>query len=292
MVDTGRHRFWRGSRRVPVLGDDGAAAGLNDELPAVRRCDSGADGGGLSAPFAGGPGLGVASAAVTAGWCALAASALAAWLPGAGGGAMSFGPLAAALPALCRPTGAIGSAATIAAVGGWAAMTAAMMLPCALPAWRALALGADRRGLAILAGFFGVWLVFGAALLAVVVPARAADAIPAPAVPALAALALAQRLGLAWRDRRRGPTGPAIRATAAPRRPRPDPSGLALGAGYGARCLPLEGPAMAICALSGAGGLATMALAAVLMLASRLSPGPSGHLAGAAAVVVLATGAI
>jgi predicted metal-binding membrane protein len=103
-------------------------------------------------------------------WPLLASSWLALWLWGESpyGRYLDHGSWTAAGAAICRalPAGQVLLPATLYA-GGWMLMTAAMMLPAAMPLFRRfeLAVGGrrDRRRLAaaVVLGYLGAWLGFG-----------------------------------------------------------------------------------------------------------------------------------
>lgn len=221
----------------------------------------------------GGIGLGVAAAAVTAGWCVLAVTA---WRAG------SELPGAAAGQLLCMPPGSLTPGDLGRGFAGWAAMTAAMMLPCAHPAWRALMQGAAAAGLAALAGFATVWLVLGAVLVGLVATFAALTGTGGPAAIPAAWLWAAAAVALLHRLARRCPPEAAAEIAASSRR-----GAFAAGCGEARRCLALDAPPMVLCMLAGGGSLAAMAAATMLMLAERRTGGWTRRIAGAAALVVL-----
>ncbi|MBS7538256.1 copper chaperone [Ancylobacter lacus] len=162
--------------------------------------------------------------------------------PGSFGGEAA---LRAILAPLCGPGAGLADLPRLwlHAVAMWLAMAAAMMLPCAVPAWQALAGERDRHaGHGFLLGYAGLWvLVAGAAasvetVLRLALPAGSAVLVPL-AMALLAAAAFAGAAGL-----------PAHTHVERPDPARPVRSGFA----YGRACLPADAGPMLLMLVPGA----------------------------------------
>lgn len=236
-----------------------------------------------------------ALALVAAGWVVLAgaqtsveADLIAAYGAGAGATPSGEDPLLAALRlSLCGvPAGGMLSDAA-AGFGLWLAMAGAMMLPCALPAWRVMVRpGGWFGGYAFLTGYGIAWLPLAAigASLDLLLFRWFPFGIGAVASAAMLGFGALWRLRLS-RIAERSNEGvcPAdLRAERA----------LRQGLRHGASCVVLDGPAMLAMAIAGAMSLPAMALVGAAMLAGRLVPLRRSLDPGALALGLLAVSAL
>ncbi|MFK8253964.1 copper chaperone [Ancylobacter terrae] len=185
---------------------------------------------------------------------------------GAGGFMTEADPLLRALAlSLCRSEAGSFGQAFAAALGMWLAMVAAMMLPCALPAWRSLLDRRDwRAGYGFLLGYGASWLPLGAgaAMLELALGRLWPLGLDAPAAALLLGLAGLGRMLAAplAPGEVEGRPVPGVRAS------------LRGGFGHGRRSLLRDGLPMLAMTASGAMALPAMGLLAAAMLAARLAP--------------------
>jgi predicted metal-binding membrane protein len=171
-----------------------------------------------------------------------------------------------------------------AGAAGWLLMAAAMMLPGALPAARALAVTAlwARRGRTValfLGAYVAVWAAFGAAAYAVL---AVAGPPPELMLPALLALAAAWQLtGVKWRAVRSCHLLP----TLPPRGRRADRACAVAGLRYGRSCLASCWLLMAAMVVAGHASAGLTALLAAIVTAEKLAARPSRLAAPTAALV-------
>jgi predicted metal-binding membrane protein len=185
----------------------------------------------------------------------------------------------------------------LAAAPGWALMTAAMMIPVALPAARHVATSSlrrrrDRAVALYLAAYLGLWTVFGVVAVAGV---ALWNALVAPAWSGLL-LSASIVLALLWHvsPARRRLVGRCGRAVPLPARGwRASAGSMRFGAVYGMRCIGSCWALMLIMATATHGHLLWTAAMTVLLVAERRVPAvrraPWPVLASAAAIALVAT---
>ncbi len=204
-------------------------------------------------------------AIIAAGWAGLllAGGAGGGWAGGVLNGAPASGAgLPTFLATLCGPGSGLADLPRLwlHAAAMWLAMAAAMMLPCAVPAWQALAGERDRRtGHGFLLGYAALWALAAAAAASVETALRLA-------LPAGSGLALPLTMALLGAGALAGAAGLPAWSPLEPADPlQPVRSGFA----YGRGCLPADAGPMALMLVPGAMSPPLLLALTAAMLALR-----------------------
>lgn len=152
----------------------------------------------------------------------------------------------------------------------WAAMSVAMMLPCALPGWNALLRRADwRDGYGFMAGYALAWLplVVGAGGLEALAPLGIGDGVGGWMLAGALALAGAYQFSPL-----KAAALAALHASCADGKGTA-PNSLRRGLGHGGNCLVVNAPLMGLMAIAGSMNVPVMLALTGMMLAERMRPG-------------------